>query len=72
MEKGLPGAPKQALKHVLCFEKLGHTIGAPPCLDTVGYRGWCKFMGAVHLDGLLSNLKLNKEVIAPGPSASVW
>eukprot|EP00957_Ditylum_brightwellii_P170734 12995576-Ditylum_brightwellii.AAC.1 len=71
-EKGLPGAPKQALKHGLYFEKLSHAIGALPCLDTAGYRGWRKFMRAVHLDGLFSDFKLSKEVIVPGPSASGW
>eukprot|EP00957_Ditylum_brightwellii_P118687 9052712-Ditylum_brightwellii.AAC.1 len=40
MVKGLPGAPKQTLRHVLHFEKLGCAIGALPCLDTAGYRGW--------------------------------
>eukprot|EP00957_Ditylum_brightwellii_P090236 6872396-Ditylum_brightwellii.AAC.1 len=72
MGKGLPGAPKQSLCHVLHFEKLGRAIGALLHLDTAGYRGPCKFMGAVHLDRLLSNLKLNEEVIAPVPSASGW
>eukprot|EP00957_Ditylum_brightwellii_P092528 7046488-Ditylum_brightwellii.AAC.1 len=71
-EKGLPGASKKALRHVLHFEKLGCAIGAPPCFDTASYRGWHKFMGAVYPDGLLSNLKLNKEVIAPGPLAPGW
>eukprot|EP00957_Ditylum_brightwellii_P084106 6394040-Ditylum_brightwellii.AAC.1 len=72
MEKGFPGAPKEALRHVLHFEKLGRAIGALPHLDIAGNRGWRKFMGAVHPDGLLSNLKLNTGVIAPGPSASGW
>eukprot|EP00957_Ditylum_brightwellii_P084870 6453400-Ditylum_brightwellii.AAC.1 len=72
LESGLTVAPKWTMRHIQCFDNSGCAVGTLPHLDTAGYRGQHKFMGAVHPDGLLSNLKLNKDGIALVPSASGW